>query len=145
MLQIDVELTVDKGLCFLLEFFWFKSMVTKKKQELNLLPFIVKFPEGVLQRCSHKMVIICSKFIEHPYQIVISVKVKSSFIEITFRHGCSPVNFLHIFRTPLSNNTTGGLLLNCVIWFYTVLLTACFIHSKDMTYALFVQQCTSTH
>ena len=30
--------------------------------------------------------------------------------EITFRHGCSPVNLLHIFRTPFYKNTSGGLL-----------------------------------
>ena len=29
-------------------------------------------------------------------------KVASNFIEIALRHGCSPVNLLHIFRTPLS-------------------------------------------
>ena len=28
-------------------------------------------------------------------------------IEITFRHGCSPVNLLHILRTPFSKNTSG--------------------------------------
>ena len=28
------------------------------------------------------------------------------------QHGCSPVNLLHIFRTPLLKNTSGGLLLN---------------------------------
>ena len=28
-------------------------------------------------------------------------KVENNFIEIAFRHGCSFVNFLHIFRTPL--------------------------------------------
>ena len=32
-------------------------------------------------------------------------------IEITFRHGCSPVNLLHIFRTPFSRNTSGWMLL----------------------------------
>ena len=26
-------------------------------------------------------------------------------IEITLRHGCSPVNLLHIYRTPLPKNT----------------------------------------
>ena len=34
-----------------------------------------------------------------------------NFIEITRRHGCSPVNFLRIFRTPLYKNTFPGLLL----------------------------------
>ena len=28
------------------------------------------------------------------------------------RRGCSPVNFLHIFRTPFPRNTSGRLLLN---------------------------------
>ena len=32
-------------------------------------------------------------------------KVASNFIEIQLRHGCSPVNLLHIFRTPLTKNT----------------------------------------
>ena len=34
-----------------------------------------------------------------------------NFIEIKLRHGCSPVNLLHIFRTPFIKNTYGGLLL----------------------------------
>ena len=28
------------------------------------------------------------------------IKLQSNFIEITLRHGCSPVNLLHIFKTP---------------------------------------------
>ena len=35
----------------------------------------------------------------------------ANFIEIALRHGCSPVNLLHIFRTPFPKNTSGGLLL----------------------------------
>ena len=35
-----------------------------------------------------------------------------NFIEITFRHGCSPVNSLHIFWTTFPKNTFGRLLLN---------------------------------
>ena len=31
---------------------------------------------------------------------------------IALRHGCSPVNLLHIFRTPFPRNTYGWLLLN---------------------------------
>ena len=38
-------------------------------------------------------------------------KATSNFIEITLRHGCSPVNLLHIFRTPFAKNTSGRLLL----------------------------------
>ena len=40
-----------------------------------------------------------------------SIKMQSNFIEIKLRHGCSPVNLLHIFKTPFSKNTSGGMLL----------------------------------
>ena len=44
---------------------------------------------------------ILSKFTrEHSCGSVISIKLQSNFIEITFRHGRSLVNLLHIFRTP---------------------------------------------
>ena len=33
--------------------------------------------------------------------------LQSNFIEITLWHGCSPVNLLHIFKTPFSKNTSG--------------------------------------
>ena len=35
-----------------------------------------------------------------------------NFIEIAHRHGCSPLNLLHIFRTPFSRSTSRWLLLN---------------------------------
>ena len=62
------------------------------------------FGKGVLK--------ICSKFIEDPCRIVISIKLQSNFIKITLQHWCSPVNLLHIFRTPFSKNTSAGLLLS---------------------------------
>ena len=59
---------------------------------------------GVLtKRCSENI----QKFTgEHPYRGAISIKLQSNFIEITIRHGCSPVNFclfseLLFLRTPL--------------------------------------------
>ena len=36
--------------------------------------------------------------------------LQSNFIEIALRHGCSPVNSLHIFRTPFPLNIFGRLL-----------------------------------
>ena len=55
---------------------------------------------------------ICSKFTkEHQCRNAISIKLQSNFIEILFRHGCSPVNSLHIFRTPFLKNTSRRLLL----------------------------------
>ena len=55
---------------------------------------------------------ICSKFTgENPCRSVISIKLQSNYIEITLRHGCSPVNLLHNSRT-FPKNTYGGLLLH---------------------------------
>ena len=36
---------------------------------------------------------------------------RPSFSEVTLRRGCSPVNLLHIFRTPFPMNTSERLLL----------------------------------
>ena len=55
---------------------------------------------------------ICSKFTgEHSCRSKISIKLQSNFIEITLQHRCSPVNLVHIFRTPFLKNTSGWLLL----------------------------------
>ena len=53
---------------------------------------------------------ICSRFTgEHSCRITISINLQSSFIEITLRRGCFPVNLLHIFGTPFPKNTSGWL------------------------------------
>ena len=58
-------------------------------------------PETFLRK---NLLKICNKFAgEHSCRSVIS---------ITLRHGCSPVNLQHIFRTPFSKNTYGWLLLH---------------------------------
>ena len=55
---------------------------------------------------------ICSKFPgEYPCRSVISITLQSNFIEIALRCECSPVNLLHIFRTPFSRNSSEWLLL----------------------------------
>ena len=60
--------------------------------------------KGVLKRCS--------KFTgEHPYRGVIAIKLQKKFIEIALRYRCSPVELLHILRTPFYKNTYGRLLL----------------------------------
>ena len=38
----------------------------------------------------------------------------SNFIEIALSHGCSPVNLLHILRTPFSKNNSGRLFLKLI-------------------------------
>ena len=51
-------------------------------------------PQVFLRKAVQK---IYSKFTgEHQCRSVISIKLQSNFIEIAFRHGCSPVNLLHI-------------------------------------------------
>ena len=55
---------------------------------------------------------ICCKFTgDQPCQSLISIKLQSNFSEVTLRHGCTPVNLLHIFRKPFLKNTSGRLLL----------------------------------
>ena len=79
-------------------------------------------------RSSHPKVLLAkgvlkiwSKFTgEHPCQSTISIKLKSNFIEIALRHGCSSVNLLHIFRTPFLWKTSGWLLLDCWIPLFTL-------------------------
>ena len=69
-------------------------------------------PEVFLEKSVPKR---CSKFTgEHPCQSVISIKSLCNFIESTLRHGCSPVNLLHIFSIPSPKNTSGRLLLQLV-------------------------------
>ena len=45
---------------------------------------------------------------------MISIKLLAGFIEIILRHGCSPVNFLHIFRATFPKNTSRWKLLRLV-------------------------------
>ena len=66
-------------------------------------------PEVFLERAVLKMY---SKFTgEHPCRSAISIMLFCNFIEITLRHGCYPVNLLHIFRTAFPKNTSERLLL----------------------------------
>ena len=75
-----------------------------------MIVFRSSHPEVFLRKGVLK---ICSKFTrERPCRSAISIKLQSNFIEITLRHRCSPVNLLHIFRTPFSKNTSGRLLLS---------------------------------
>ena len=73
-------------------------------EAIQTQPSIAVLINGVLKTCS--------KFTgEQTYRSVISINLLCNFIEITLRHGCSPVNLLHIFRTTFCKNTYGGLLL----------------------------------
>ena len=61
---------------------------------------------------------INSKFTgDHLCRSVIWIKLLCNFIEISLRHGFSPVNLLHIFSTPFTKNTSGWLFLESWIGF----------------------------
>ena len=51
---------------------------------------------GVLERCSENMQ---------------QIYWRPPIPKLRFRHGCPPVNLLHIFRGPFPKNTPGGILL----------------------------------
>ena len=81
-----------------------------------LRPLQKQPPRGVpRKRCSENMHQIYRK---HPCQIAISIKLLCDVIEMALLHGCSPVNLLHIFRTPFTKNTSARLLLPLVFYLF---------------------------
>ena len=92
------------------------------KNENNLI-FFKNFrssrPDVLLRKGVLK---IYSKFTgEHPCKTVISIKLFCKFIEFALRDCCSPVNLLHVFRTPFIKNTSGWLFLKLHVWIYQIL------------------------
>ena len=82
------------------------------------------------KRCST----ICSKFTgEHPCRSVISIKLQSGFIEIALLHGYSPVNLLHILRTPFPKNTPldGCFWISHMLWTDSMILAILWNHSAE--------------
>ena len=81
----------------------FSSESYSSDQKFSYMPLQKQPPKVFLGK---GVLNICSKFTEeHPCRSAISIKCKA------LRHGCSPVNLLHIFRASFPNNTSGGLLL----------------------------------
>ena len=58
---------------------------------------------------------------EHQCRSAISINLQSNFIEITLRHGCSPVNLLHIFRALSMVNPTYPRQSSCNESYLTIL------------------------
>ena len=103
--------------------------VTKEsKSSSTQVVYRSSHPEVLLEKGALK---ICSKFPgEHPCWSVIWIKMQINFIEITFRHGCSPVNLVHIFRATFSKNISRRLL--CCIT-----TNPFFRHIKDLNLSLY--------
>ena len=88
---------------------WTKMSLMRNAEFFRLSPSRSSRPEVFLVKGVLK---ISSKFTgEHPCRSVISIKLLCNFIETKLWHRCSPVNFLHIFRTSFSLNTSRWLLL----------------------------------
>ena len=94
---------------------YFRCFFTKcELTQRNVFVWILRssHPEEFLGKGVLK---ICRKVTrEQPYWSAISIKLQSNFIEIPLRHGSSPVNLLHIFRTPYLKSTSEWLLLSIV-------------------------------
>ena len=95
------------------------NLYTRKKYSIYFMLPLHQIHYFTIFRSSHPKVFlrkgvlkICSKFTgEHPCRSVMSITLLCNFIEIALWHVCSPVNLLHISKTPLPKNTAGWLLL----------------------------------
>ena len=81
-------------------------VVLLKKESFNVASHVKE--ERSIQKQSSRGVPRkrCSKNMQHIYRRTPILKCDCNFIEIALRHGCSPVNLLHIFRTPSLKNRT---------------------------------------
>ena len=104
LLSLNIKLwtlTVNNS-CFLSAPRTTNNAIVFFSNSLNWMFYGSSRPEVFLKK---GMLKICRKFTgENPCRSVISIKLQSSFSEIVLRHGCPPVNFLHIFRTPFPKN-----------------------------------------
>ena len=66
-------------------------------------------------------------------------KAASNFIEITLRHGCSPINLLHIFRTSFPKSASGRLLLKVLTDTDTAVIWPCFWKTSYTKFNLQIQ------
>ena len=97
--MLNVSYTVDRNMRRI----YLSKIVQKSKTNLSSPPKVF-LGKSILE--------IWNKFMgEHPCRSMISIKFQSNLNEITRRHGCTPVNLLHIFRTPFYKNTCGWTLL----------------------------------
>ena len=94
---------------------YFRCFFTKcELTQRNIFDWILRsnHPEVFL---GNGVLKICRKFArENLCWSAISIKLLCNFIEIPLRHACSPVNLLHIFRTPYLKSTSEWLLLSIV-------------------------------
>ena len=85
-----------------LKFSWATNPQSKSSLRTTATTFKKLPPRGVPRK----------RYSENTQQIYRRAKLLCNFIEIALRHGCSPVNLLHIFRIPFLKNTSRWLLVH---------------------------------
>ena len=121
--------TLIKGMKNVIVIIWlsrYSSRILKTMEKKYKIEYTVKLVQYMKLRSSHPEVFlekgvlkICSKFTgKRPCQSAVSIKFLCKFIEIALWHWCSPVNLLHIFRTPFLKNTTGRLFLETFVTYF---------------------------
>ena len=100
MFNLIISYYVHLG-SFICRNLFFEACEIRKEGKSKSSPPEVFLRRGVLK--------IWSKFTgEHPCQSVILMKLQSSFIEITLRHECFPVNLLNISGHPFIRTSQEG-------------------------------------
>ena len=89
--------------CFILSYYLFYCWLHRNVQNQSFIGVLIK-------RCSENMQQICWRT---PMPKCDFNKVQRNFIEITLRHGYSPVNLLHIFRTVMDSCRDVSNVRNC--------------------------------
>ena len=89
-----------------MKYFWYMSQYSEAALQRCSLEKVFWKYEANLQEWTHAEVWFPWSCKEDPCRNMISINLPSNFIEITLWHGCSPVNLLHIFRTPFCRNTS---------------------------------------
>ena len=72
---------------------------------------VLKITKQVINRSSQLEVFLRKSILKIFSKFCNIIEMLCNFIETTLRHRCSPVNLLHIHRTPFPKNTSGWLLL----------------------------------
>ena len=93
---------------------YFSSTVSNLNLKQNLISNSKKLSDIQMQPSRGALRKRCSQNIQKIYKRTPISKLLFNFIEITLRHGCSPLNLLYIFRTPLCKKTSGVLLLDII-------------------------------
>ena len=83
-----------------------RKFPTRREQHQNLSSGLVEWSCAVVITTTPQQIYRRTLMPKYDFK-----KLFCNFIEITLRHWYSPVNLLHIFRTPFSKNTSGVLLL----------------------------------